>query len=92
MVYLETLFELPIEIRKCIYTTNAIESANSALRKVTIGKGSFPSENSAYKVMYLRIRELSEKWKKPMKDWKTIRKQLISLFGDRYMNYVKLKK
>lgn len=90
MVYLEPLFELPIEIRKCIYTTNAIESANSALRKVTRGKGSFPSENSVYKVMYLRIRELSEKWKKPMKDWKTIRKQLISLFGDRYMNYVKL--
>lgn len=90
MVYLEPLFELPIEIRKCIYTTNAIESANSALRKVTRGKGSFPSENSVYKVMYLRIRELSEKWKKPMKDWKTIRKQLMSLFGDRYMNYVKL--
>ena len=90
MVYLEPLFELPIEIRKCIYTTNAIESVNSALRKVTRGKGSFPSENSVYKVMYLRIRELSEKWKKPMKDWETIRKQLISLFGDRYMNYVKL--
>ena len=90
MVYLEPLFELPIEIRKCIYTTNAIESVNSALRKVTRGKGSFPSENSVYKVMYLRIRELSEKWKRPMKDWETIRKQLISLFGDRYMNYVKL--
>lgn len=39
MVYLEPLFELPTEIRKCIYTTNAIESVNSALRKVTRGKG-----------------------------------------------------
>ena len=68
MVYLEPLFELPAEIRKCIYTTNAIESVNSALRKVTRGKGAFPSGNSVYKVMYLRIKELSEKWKKPMKN------------------------
>lgn len=90
MVYLEPLFELPAEIRKCIYTTNAIESVNSALRKVTRGKGAFPSESSVYKVMFLRIRELSEKWKKPMQNWETIRKQLISLFGDRYLNYVNL--
>ncbi len=75
MVYLEPLFELPIEIRKCIYTTNAIESVNSALRKVTRGKGAFPSESSVYKVMYLRIKELSEKWKKPMQNWEKIRKQ-----------------
>ena len=90
MVYLEPLFELPAEIRKCIYTTNAIESVNSALRKVTRGKGAFPSESSVYKVMFLRIRELREKWKKPMQNWETIRKQLISLFGDRYLNYVNL--
>lgn len=68
MVYLEPLYELPAEIRKCIYTTNAIESVNSALRKVTRGKGAFPSESSVYKVMFLRIRELSEKWKKPMQN------------------------
>lgn len=90
MVYLEPLFELPAEIRKCIYTTNAIESVNSALRKVTRGKGAFPSESSVYKVMFLRIRELSGKWKKPMQNWETIRKQLISLFGNRYLNYVNL--
>lgn len=90
MVYLEPLFELPAEIRKCIYTTNAIESVNSALRKVTRGKGAFPSESSVYKVMFLRIRELSEKWKKPMQNWETIRKQLISLLGNRYLNYVNL--
>ena len=90
MVYLEPLFELPAEIRKCIYTTNAIESVNSALRKVTRGKGAFPSESSVYKVMYLRIKELGEKWKKPMKNWDTIRNQLISIFGDRYLNYVNL--
>lgn len=64
MQYLEPLFELPDEIRKCIYTSNAVESVNSALRKVTRGKGAFPNESSVYKVLYLRIYELKEKWKK----------------------------
>lgn len=89
MQYLEPLFELPKEIRKCIYTSNAVESVNSALRKVTRGKGAFPSENSVYKVMYLRIKDLNEKWKKPIQNWKTIQLQLIELFGDRYMQYLK---
>lgn len=90
MQYLEPLFELPAEIRACIYTTNAIESVNSALRKVTRGKGAFPSESAVYKVLYLRIKELSEKWKKPIRNWHTIREQLISLFGDRFLKYIKL--
>ena len=51
-----------------IYTSNAIESVNSALRKVTRGKGAFPSTNSVYKILYLRINELSEKWKKPIQN------------------------
>ena len=90
MEYLEPLFELPQEIRKCIYTSNAVESVNSALRKVTRGKGSFPNESSVYKVMYLRIRELSEKWKKPIPNWKTIQSQLIELFGNRYTKYLNI--
>lgn len=90
MQYLEPLFELPAEIRVCIYTTNAIESVNSALRKVTRGKGAFPSESAVCKVLYLRIKELSEKWKKPIKNWHTIREQLILIFGDRYLKYIKL--
>lgn len=90
MQYLEPLFELPQEIRKCVYTSNAVESVNSALRKVTRGKGSFPSEEAVYKVLYLRIRDLSEKWKKPINNWKTIQQQLIELFGDRYTKYLKL--
>ena len=90
MQYLEPLFELPQEIRKCIYTSNAVESVNSALRKVTRGKGAFPSESSVFKVLYLRIRELSEKWKKPIQNWKTIQTQLIELFGDRYTRHLDL--
>ena len=88
MEYLEPLFELPQEIRKCIYTSNAVESVNSALRKVTRGKGAFPNENSVYKVMFLRIKELSQKWTKPIPNWKTIQPQLIELFGDRYTKYL----
>ena len=88
MEYIEPLFELPEEIRKSIYTSNAVESVNSALRKVTRGKGAFPSESSVYKVLYLRIRELSEKWKKPILNWKTIQPQLIELFGERYTKYL----
>lgn len=88
MEYIEPLFELPLEIRKCIYTSNAIESVNSALRKVTRGKGAFPNENSVYKILYLRIKELSEKWKKPIKNWKVIQAQLIEIFGYRYTKYL----
>ena len=90
MQYLEPLFELPAEIRKCIYTSNAVESVNSALRKVTRGKGSFPSETSVFKVLFLRIKELTEKWKKPIPNWKTIQSQLMELFGDRYTKYLNI--
>lgn len=90
MQYLEPLFELPEEIRKSIYTSNAVESVNSALRKVTRGKGSFPNESSVYKILYLRIKELSEKWKKPIQNWKTIQQQLVGIFGDRYTKYLSL--
>ena len=88
MQYLEPLFELPNEIRKCIYTSNAVEAVNSALRKVTRGKGAFPNESSVYKVLYLRIRELKEKWNKPIQNWKTIQSQISSLFDERYTKYL----
>lgn len=88
MQYLETLFELPIEIRRVIYTTNAIESVNSSLRKVTNGKGSFPSEEALYKVLFLRIKDLKQKWSRPIQNWKTIQLQLIEIFGERYTKYL----
>ena len=49
-----------------------------------------PNENSVYKVLYLRIKELSEKWKKPIQNWKIIQQQLIELFGDRYMKHLNM--
>ena len=90
MQYLEPLFELPDEIRKCIYTSNAVESVNSALRKVTRGKGAFPNENSVFKILFLRVRELKERWNKPIQKWKTIRSQLTDLFGERYTKHLEI--
>lgn len=90
MQYLEPLFELPDEIRKAIYTSNAVESVNSALRKVTKGKGSFPSRESVYKILFLRIKDLKEKWNKPIRNWNTIQLQLIELFGERYTKYIEI--
>ena len=90
MEFLEPLFELPQEIRKCIYTSNAVESVNSALRKVTRGKGAFPNEASVFKILYLRIRELKAKWKKPIPNWGKIQPQLVELFGDRYTKYIEI--
>ena len=89
MIYLEPLYELPEEIRYAIYTSNSVEAVNSALRKVTRGKGAFPSEESVYKVLYLRIKDLKEKWdKNPIKNFKIIQKQLIEIFGERYTKYL----
>ena len=90
MELIEPLFELPIEIRKAIYTTNVVESVNSALRKVTNGKGAFPSEEAVYKVLFLRIKDLKEKWNKPIKNWNIIQLQLIDIFDERYTQYIDL--
>lgn len=88
MQYLEPLFELPQEIRKAIYTSNSIESVNSALRKVTNGKGSFSTVESVYKLLYLRIEELQHKWTKPIPNWNAIQLQLIEIFGTRFTQYL----
>ena len=84
MVNLEPLFELPTKIRKAIYTLNVVKSVNSALRKVTRDKGSFSNEESVYKLLYLRIKELKEKWVQSIRNFKIIKLQLIEIFGNRY--------
>lgn len=60
---LNTLFNYPPDIRKAIYTTNAIESLNSVIRKATKNRKGFPTDDSALKVIYLAIRQASEKWR-----------------------------
>jgi len=63
------LFGYPEPIRKVIYTTNAIESINAQLRKVTRKRGAFPTDDSVRKVLYLAIQRASKKWTMPIRDW-----------------------
>jgi len=62
-------FSYPPEIRRVIYTTNAIESINSSIRKVTKKRGAFPTVDSIRKVLYLAIRKASERWSRPLREW-----------------------
>ena len=64
-----TLFDYPSEIRKVIYTTNAIESLNSVIRKATKNRKIFPHDNSALKIVYLAIQAASQKWTMPLRNW-----------------------
>ena len=77
------LFEYPQEIRKIIYTTNAVESYNSQLRAVCRGKASFPNEEAVMKLFYLRTVDVVKKWNKSMHNWSQVLNQLVILFGER---------
>ncbi len=77
------LFAFPEDIRKVIYTTNAIESLNMTLRKVTRNHRIFPSDEAVYKVVYLAIRNLSKKWTMPIHDWKPALNRFAVEFGER---------
>jgi putative transposase len=81
--YLITLFDYPPEIRRAIYTTNAIESLNSVIRKATRQRKIFPHDDSALKVTFLAIQVASQKWTKPINNWKAALNQFIIQFEDR---------
>lgn len=85
---LNTLFNYPEEIRKAIYTTNAIESLNSVIRKAIKKRKLFPSDNSAKKVIYLAIIDASKKWTMPIRNWKTALNRFMIEFEDRLKDYV----
>jgi putative transposase len=74
---------LPDEIRKVIYTTNAINSLNESLRKVIKGRGAFPHDEAIRMRLYLGLRNASKKWTMPIRDWKAAYNQFIILYGDR---------
>ena len=83
------LFELPAAIRKIIYTTNTIESYHNQLRKVTNGKGSFPSEMALFKLIYLRINEIRRTWDRPIQNWGQVLNQLVILYGERVSKHIR---
>lgn len=77
-------FAFPPEIRKAIYTTNAIESLNMTLRKVLKNHRTFPTDDSALKVVYLAIANIAKKWTMPIKDWKAALNRFAIEFEDRF--------
>ena len=76
----------PDYIRKAIYTTNAIESLNRSLRKVSKNRGSFPNDESASKLLYLSLRNISKKWTMPIRLWKQALNQFAILFPGRLID------
>jgi putative transposase len=80
-------FAFPAEIRKIIYTTNAVESLNMSLRKSLKTRGAFPSEEAALKVMYLALRNVIGKWERPLK-WKAALNRFTMLWEDRIQQAV----
>lgn len=77
------LFSYPPEIRKAIYTTNAIESLNMSLRKVTKNRGHFPSDDAMFKLLYLALKNIAKKWTMPIRDWKSALNQFSIIFEGR---------
>ena len=80
---LSTMFKYPEQIRRIIYTTNAIENFNRQLRKVTKTKSAFVSDDALLKQLYLVTMHVTDKWTMPIKDWGSILMHLMIYFGDR---------
>jgi transposase-like protein len=85
---LNTLFLYPQDIRKAIYTTNAIESLNSVIRKALKKRKLFPTDDSAKKVVYLAIQDASKKWTMPIRNWKSALNRFMIEFEDRLQDYI----
>ena len=78
-----TLFDYPEDIRKVIYTTNAIESLNSVIRKAVKNRKVFPHDQAALKVVYLAIDAASKKWSMPIRNWKGALNRFMIEFPER---------
>jgi putative transposase len=73
----------PAEIRKAIYTTNAIESLNRSLRKISKNRGLFPNQESMFKLYYLALERIAKKWTMPIRNWNEALNRLVMEFGNR---------
>ncbi|MDP0588973.1 MAG: IS256 family transposase [Candidatus Endonucleobacter bathymodioli] len=85
---LNTFFAYPEEVSKAIYTTNAIESLNSVIRKAIKKRKLFPHNDSAKKVVYLATREASKIWTMPIRNWRSALNHFMIVFETRLSDYV----
>jgi putative transposase len=83
-VHVIPFFAYPPEVRKMIYTTNAIESLNSQLRRSVRMRGHFPNDEAATKLIWLQLREITKDWKMPPREWAAAKAQFAVMFGDRF--------
>jgi len=82
------LFRYPPDIRRAIYTTNAIESLNSVIRKSIKKRKLFPTDDSATKVIYLAIMDGSKRWTMPIRNWKPALNRFMIEFEERLTDYL----
>jgi putative transposase len=81
--HIRPFFAHPEEIRKAIYTTNAIESLNMSLRKIIKTRGSFPNQEAALKLLYLALRNAAKKWTMPIPNWRAALNRFSILWPER---------
>lgn len=79
-------FAFPHDVRRIIYTTNAIESLNSTVRRAVRTRGHFPSDEAATKLIYLVLHKLAKDWKMPSREWYAAKAQFAVMFADRMRN------
>ena len=78
-------FAFPTEVRRIIYTTNAIEALNSKLRRAVRARGHFPSDEAATKLLYLILNRSEKEWKMPPREWSMAKAQFAVIFGERFI-------
>lgn len=74
----------PPQVRRVVYTTNAIESIHTRLRKIIKTRGHFPSDDAATKLIWLALRNITADWSRAAKEWRAAMNQLAIAYGDRF--------
>ena len=77
-------FAFPKDVRRLIYTTNAIEALNSKLRRAVRARGHFPTDEAAMKLLFLVLNRSEKEWTMPPREWCTAKAQFALLFGERF--------
>ncbi|MGF7213622.1 putative transposase, partial [Skermanella aerolata] len=77
-------FAFPREVRRILYTTNAIEALNSKLRRAVRARGHFPNDEAALKLLFLVLNRAEKDWKMPPREWTAAKAQMAVIFGDRF--------
>ncbi|VAX26145.1 Transposase [hydrothermal vent metagenome] len=85
---LAVFFKYPEEIRRLIYTTNAVENLHRQLRKVTKNRALFPNDDALTKMIYLAYKDIAKKWSMPIRNWAFIFSQLSIIFEERFKPFI----